>query len=118
MSTTTKGPVPEDPSTNGEIGSGRDERGRFAQGNPGGPGNPHVRRVAQLRAAVMAATTVEQVQEVMERLRELALEGDVRAAVAWLDRVGIRADTADLEERVAEMEAALREQLGDQRGTR
>lgn len=116
MSKTTNNPLPDDPSTNGEIGSGRDERGRFAQGNPGGPGNPHVRRVAELRAAVMAATTGEQVQEVMDKLRKLALEGDVRAAVAWLDRVGIRPDTADLEERVAEMEAALREQFGDQRG--
>ena len=28
----------------------RDERGRFLPGNPGGPGNPHVREMSQLRA--------------------------------------------------------------------
>src|SRR5262245_29018265 len=28
----------------------RDERGRFLPGNPGGPGNPHVRELARLRA--------------------------------------------------------------------
>jgi len=28
---------------------GRDARGRFTKGNPGGPGNPHARRVAALR---------------------------------------------------------------------
>ena len=34
--------------SNGE--NGRDTQGRFVEGNPGGPGNPHVRRTAQCRA--------------------------------------------------------------------
>ena len=42
----------------------------------------------------------------------------MRAAVAWLDRVGIRPDSIDLEERVAEMEGMLREQIGEQGGAR
>jgi len=111
MSRSTKGSVPDDPSTNGANGGGRDDRGRFAPGNPGGPGNPHARQVARLRAAALSCTTEEQVREVLSKLHELAVGGDVRAAVAWLDRVGIRPDSIDLEERVAEMEEMLREQL-------
>jgi hypothetical protein len=33
------------------ISNGRDERGRFAVGNPGGPGNPFAKRAAALRKA-------------------------------------------------------------------
>ena len=29
--------------------NGRDEKGRFAAGNPGGPGNPNARKVAAIR---------------------------------------------------------------------
>ena len=40
------------PSANGDNG-GRDALGRFGPGNAGGPGNPHARKVAQLRTALL-----------------------------------------------------------------
>lgn len=33
--------------------SSRETNGRFPKGNPGGPGNPHARKVALLRAALL-----------------------------------------------------------------
>ncbi len=35
--------------------TGRDERGRFSKGAPGGPGNPFTRQVAENRKAMMEA---------------------------------------------------------------
>ncbi len=60
--------------------SGRDAGGRFAPGNAGGPGNPMARKVASLRKALLDSTTPEQIMEVAEKLRQLAIEGDVPAA--------------------------------------
>ena len=60
--------------------SGRDARGRFTAGNRGGPGNPHARRVAELKQAVLDALTPVKLQLIVERLIGLALGGDVAAA--------------------------------------
>ena len=66
--------------------NGRDHRGRFTKGNPGGPGNPHVRRVGELRSAVLAAVTPAMVSRVLQMLYQRALAGDVLAARELLDR--------------------------------
>ena len=60
--------------------SSHDANGRFAKGNAGGPGNPHVRRIAMMREAVASAATVEDLVAVMRKLLELAKEGDREAA--------------------------------------
>ena len=65
---------------------GRDRAGRFAVGNPGGPGNPHVRVMAELRAEINAEATPERVRLIMRKLFDLALEGNVPAAKEFLDR--------------------------------
>jgi hypothetical protein len=65
----------------------RDERGRFLPGNPGGPGNPNVRRQAEYAAAVREAVTPERVAALMRRFLKAALEGDVAAARLVFDRV-------------------------------
>jgi hypothetical protein len=59
---------------------GRDAGGRFVRGNKGGPGNPHARRVAELRSALLEAVTPERVRCLAERLYERALGGDTAAA--------------------------------------
>ena len=61
-------------------GSGRDERGRFAQGNSGGAGNPFARRVAQMRQALLQAVSDEDLQELVQALLLRAKSGDVAAA--------------------------------------
>ena len=42
----------------------RDASGKFAQGNPGGPGNPHAKRVGELRTALLDAVTPEDMRAV------------------------------------------------------
>jgi len=51
------------PSTNGDNGD-RDERGRFARGNPGGTGNPHAAKVARLRSALLNAVTEQDIMDI------------------------------------------------------
>src|SRR5262249_1994659 len=58
----------------------RDAQGRFAPGNPGGPGNPFARQVAALRQAVLQSVTAEDLQAITRKLVELAKEGNVGAA--------------------------------------
>jgi hypothetical protein len=63
----------------------RGENGRFLKGNPGGPGNPYVKQVAQLKAALFEALTTDDIQAVMRRMRDAALAGDVAAARLLLE---------------------------------
>ncbi len=73
------------PSPNG--GNGRDGRGRFAKGNVGGTGNPHARHVGQLRSALLATVTSEDIEAVVGKLIELAKNGNIQAAKEVLDRI-------------------------------
>jgi hypothetical protein len=66
------------PSPNGS--NGRDTGGRFARGNPGGPGNPHARRVAALRQTVLDTVGIEGITEIVGGLVAAAKAGDVAAA--------------------------------------
>src|SRR5262245_54500170 len=61
--------------TNGETvpagavpGSGRDAHGRFAKGNPGGPGNPFARQSAALRRRVQEKLTEDELDQIVDRL--------------------------------------------------
>jgi hypothetical protein len=72
------------PSTNGPIG--RTAAGRFAAGNKGGPGNPHAKRVAELRAVLLGRIGDQDVQEVVDMLLRKAKGGDIQAAREVLDR--------------------------------
>lgn len=66
--------------------NGRLPDGRFAKGNPGGPGNPHAAQTARIRAAMLAAITPEDVQAIVRALIERARAGDVHAAREVFDR--------------------------------
>ena len=93
------------PSANGD--NGRDERGRFTNGNGGGPGNPHARQVAKLRAAMIAAVSEQDIEAIVGTLIEQAKGGDVRAAQVVLDRCLGKPEAADILERIEQLEAAL-----------
>jgi hypothetical protein len=58
---------------------GRDARGRFTKGNKGGPGNPFVRRIGELRRTVLNFATQDGMQQAALVLKELALGGDLAA---------------------------------------
>src|SRR5262245_36595281 len=59
---------------------GRDHLGRFTRGNTIAVGNPFARRVAALRAALLATVTEDDIRAVAARLLEQAKEGDVPSA--------------------------------------
>ena len=65
---------------------GRDRSGRFAVGNKGGPGNPHARRTAKLRAVLLETITPEDVAAATRALVEQAKSGDLAAIKELLDR--------------------------------
>lgn len=77
------------PSVSGPIG-GRDEKGRFAVGNPGGPGRP---RKPDLFAVALEGAAREGVDlraslwAVLQAIVQRALTGDVSAAKLVLDRL-------------------------------
>src|SRR5262245_7238500 len=59
--------------------SGRDGQGRVTTGNPGGPGNPNARRVAQLRRRLLSRISEEEMDAIFAKLIELATDGDLGA---------------------------------------
>jgi len=65
---------------------GRDERGRFAPGNPGGPGGAR-RRACEFKKAAEDAITAEHVQGLMRRATRMGLEGDLGAIRFVTERV-------------------------------
>ncbi len=96
------------PSPNGANGD-RDERGRFAKGNPGGKGNPHARAVGKLRTALLEAVSEEELKTIVKKLVELARQGNVQAAKEVLDRCLGKPVEADLIARLDELERTIGE---------
>lgn len=70
---------------NGE--NGRDAGGRFAIGNAGGPGNPHAKRVAELRTMLLDAVTDDDLRAIIRALVARARDGDLAAIRELLDRI-------------------------------
>lgn len=66
--------------SDGSIGKSP-HTGRFQKGNPGGPGNPWSKRIAQLRKAFYAKVTTEDIEEVTDNLLRLAKGNDGFQAV-------------------------------------
>ena len=71
----------------------RDKRGRFTEGNEGGPGNPFARQVAELRKAALEAVSPDDIREIMEAEDERGMlkeayqqETEAAAKIAQLDR--------------------------------
>ena len=72
------------PSTHGP--DGQDTKGRFAKGNRMGRGNPLAGRAAKIRAALLKASTQEDVTIIARQLIEGAKSGDLAFIREWLDR--------------------------------
>src|SRR5437762_3281004 len=72
-------PRPTEPAAQTPT-SGHDAKGRFTRGNPGGPGNPFARQVAQLRKVILNRLTEEDLLAITEALLAKAKQGSVGAA--------------------------------------
>ena len=88
---------------------GRDGKGRFTAGNKLAKGNPHAKRVAALRSALLDAVTEEDMRAVIAKLVEMAKGGDVHAIKELLNRTLGKPQEADLVERLERLEELLAE---------
>jgi hypothetical protein len=82
---------PLSPSSDG-TSEGRDNSGRFTQGNRFGRGNPNAKRVAQFRKALISAVSPIDIWQIIQALVEKAKQGDTIAAREVLDRTVGRVD--------------------------
>ena len=92
---------------NNGHGNVRDERGRFAPGCTGGPGNPHGKQAERFRSALMAAVTGEDMAAIARRLVKDARAGNVRAASLLFDRLLGKALDSDLLDKLSRLESML-----------
>lgn len=76
--------------------NGRDERGRFAKGNPGGPGGPR-RRQSELRRAAEDAITTDHVAAMVRKATRMGLEGNLQAMRLVFERTCGRAGDSPVE---------------------
>lgn len=67
-------------STNAKRGKGKP----FEAGNPGGPGNPLARQQAQLRAALVAAVSLDDIKAIAKGMIDGARSGDAACMNALL----------------------------------
>ena len=98
------------PTTNGSTG--RDNAGRFTEGNPGGPGSPHARKVAAWRARFVACVSEEDIEAVVQVLISAAKAGEQWAVKELLARTIGDASAIDLFERLERLEELLDRQKG------
>src|SRR5438067_11948402 len=73
-------PRPTEPAAPTPTTNGHEPNGRFARGNPGGPGNPFARQVAALRKVIIDRLTAEDLLAITEALLAKAKEGSIGAA--------------------------------------
>ena len=74
-------------------GTDRTANGRFAQGNPGGPGRPPRQTEREYLRAMLAACTPDDWREIVGQVVEDAKGGDPKAR-EWLARYLVGAPTA------------------------
>ena len=114
---------PPSPSPNGGQ-SGRGPGGRFAKGNPGGPGNPHAAQVGKLRGELLKEMKGSDVALAIKTMREVmknsaAKDSDrLRAAELLLERALGKPIEADLLERMEDLEQRFTEMLTREGGRR
>src|SRR5262249_2956552 len=82
MTATATTTNPQGPATPPDAG--RDQKGRFAKGNPGGPGNPFAREVAALRTLLVRRVTKGDIEAVADQLIKQAGEGNLVAIRLFL----------------------------------
>jgi hypothetical protein len=91
-------------ATSANANEGREANGRFAPGNPGGPGNPFARKVAALRAALIDAVTPQDITEIMYLVVFNAKAGSLEWTkflfqyAVGKPRPAVNPDTLDLDE--------------------
>ncbi len=77
----------------------RDTKGRFGMGNKASVGQTRSRtKCVMLREAALGSATLEMAIQAMEKLHALGMEGDVKALVEWLNRIGCRPELMGMDD--------------------
>lgn len=97
------------PSLNGPC-NGRKPNGRFTKGNKLGRGNPHGRRVNELRAVLFDAVTPAEFRKAVAAVVKKAVAGDAACFRELCDRLFGKPAPHDLTARIEALEQRL---LGD-----
>jgi hypothetical protein len=90
---------------------GRDANRRFAEGNPGGPGNPYTRQTALLRQVVLDELSEVEVRIIVQRLKARAVGGDVQAIKLVLAYAIGKPESAVNPDEIDRLEWELRQRL-------
>jgi hypothetical protein len=69
----------DSPTPTPATATDRDSNGRFLTGNRGGPGNPHAGQVARLKKMLLERITEKDMEQIADKLIELAKEGSLPA---------------------------------------
>ena len=80
--------------------NGRDTKGRFVPGNPGGPGNPFYRRMANARKLLAEWTSEDDLKQVHAAMLKRAKEGDTASAKLIFQYAAGKPETAADPDRV------------------
>jgi len=89
--------------------NGRQGGGRFGEGNKFAKGNPHAKRVAELRAILLGAVKDEDFKAIAKMLVQLAKGGDLPATRELFQRTLGPAVELDLIDRLESLEAKIAE---------
>jgi hypothetical protein len=84
--------------------------GRFAKGNPGGPGNPLARQVNVIRSALLNALTPADVEAIIKAMIAKAKKGQLGYIKELFDRSIGKSSEADVLLRIEALEEKLNEQ--------
>jgi len=84
----------------------RDNRGRFAVGNPGGPGRPRRPVEQEYLATLNAAVTLDTWRQIVQRAVSDAVEGDAKAR-EWLAKYLMGDEPQSLVQLAADEQAGL-----------
>lgn len=99
--------ISSQPSTNGDQ-TGRNARGQFVKGCPGGPGNPHAALVGKNRARLYEVIRAADIDLAVKTMRDVMRNGKdsdrLAAARLLFDRSLGPIVAVDFEERLAELE--------------
>jgi hypothetical protein len=98
-------PAPLEPRVDG--GTGRNRKGQFTRGNPGGVGNPLGGRAAKIRALLLRKLTDRDAGRIAAKLIQMAAAGDLAAIKELFDRTIGKAAQADVLERIERLEKLL-----------
>ena len=97
-------PPTSNPTAQAQAPDGRDQRGRFAKNNKGGPGNPFARQTAQMRKVMLECVSEDDLRQVVAAVLVKAKQGDLGASRLVLSYVvgkpgpAVDPDRLDVEE--------------------